>query len=117
MAVIALVGITTFSLLRQSLDREADRALAERAAVARASWSDLFTSAWPPATPQPVAGDDDGENDDSTREGEADGNGGDDEAHELVESGDILLFAVDANGHLLANARGLSVRGSLTQPA
>ena len=59
-AVIALVGIITFSLLRQSLDREADQALADRAAVARASWSDLFASGRPsPVTPvQPGAGDD-----------------------------------------------------------
>ena len=115
-AVIALVGIITFSLLRQSLDREADRALAERAAVAHASWSDLFTSGRPTATPQPVAGDDDRENDELAREGEADDDGEDDEAHELVESGDTLLFAVDANGRLLANARGLAVPG-LPDPA
>ena len=116
-AVIALVGIITFSLLRQSLDREADRALAERAAVARTSWSDLFTSERSTATPpQPVSGDDDRENDERAREEEADGNGEDDEAHELVESGDILLFAVDANGRLLANARGLPVPG-LPDPA
>jgi signal transduction histidine kinase len=111
-AVIALVGIITFSLLRQSLDREADRALAERAAVARASWSDLFASRRSTATPpQPESGDDDREDDERAREEEADGNGEDDEAHELVESGDILLFAVDANGRLLANARGLPVPG------
>jgi signal transduction histidine kinase len=116
-AVIALVGIITFSLLRQSLDREADQALAERAAVARTSWSDLFTSGRSTATPpQPVSGDDDRENDERAREEEADGDGEDDEAHELVESGDILLFAVDANGRLLANARGLPVPG-LPDPA
>ena len=110
-AVIALVGISTFSLLRQSLDREADQALADRAAVARASWSDLFASGRPLPTPvQPEAADDQ-ETNELAPDGQGDDDGEDDEAHELLESGDILLFAVDANGSLLANARGLPVPG------
>jgi signal transduction histidine kinase len=116
-AVIALVGISTFSLLRQSLDREADQALAERAAAARANWSDLFASGRPLPTPlQPEADDGDREADERARDRQTDDDGEDDEAHELVESGDILLFAVDANGHVLANARGLLVPG-LPDPA
>lgn len=115
-AVIALVGIATFALLRQSLDREADQALAERAAVALANWSDLFASGRPIArtSPQPEADDD--QEDGLAREREADDHDEDEEAHELVESGDILLFAVDTNGRLLANARGLAVPG-LPDPA
>ncbi len=114
-AVIALVGIATFSLLRQSLDREADQALAERAAVARASWTDLFSSDRPPAEASPGPNTTDADRNDDGLDGakgiEDDHDGKDDEAHELVESGDILLFAVDADGRLLANARGLAIPG------
>src|SRR4051794_17143123 len=100
-AVIALVGISTFSLLRQSLDREADQALADRAAVARASWSDLFTSGQPlPTSVQPEATADQ-ETDEPAPDGQGDDHGVDNEADELLESGDILLFAVDASGSLL----------------
>ena len=117
-AVIALVGIATFILLRQSLNREADGALAERAAMARASWSDLFESgqSLPATSPRADGDDDDREDDEPAGDTEADDESEDDEAHELVESGDILLFAVDANGRLLANARGLTVPG-LPNPA
>jgi signal transduction histidine kinase len=115
-AVIALVGISTFSLLRQSLDREADQALAERAAAARANWSDLFTSGRPSTPPQSESNEDEREADELAHDRQAEDDGEDDEAHELVESGDILLFAVDANGRLLANARGLPVPG-LPDPA
>jgi signal transduction histidine kinase len=112
-AVIALIGIATLSLLRQNLDREADRALAERAAVARETWADRFSIilSSAQATPIPQADDDDRVEDGSQVDQEADGERKDDEAHELVESGDILLFAVDARGRLLANARGLPVPG------
>src|SRR4051794_11006929 len=43
-AVIAISGVVTFVLLRQSLDREADSALAERAEAATRTRADLFTS-------------------------------------------------------------------------
>jgi two-component system sensor histidine kinase CiaH len=117
-AVIALVGIATFILLRQSLDREADGALAERAAMVRVSWSDLFASGQsvPATLPRADGDDDDREDDEPAGDTEADDESEEDEAYELVESGDILLFAVDANGRLLANARGLTVPG-LPDPA
>jgi signal transduction histidine kinase len=117
-AVIALVGIATFILLRQSLDREADRALAERAAMAGASWSDLFVAGQSLTATSPRSGGDDDDRDDDEPAGDSKGDdeSEEDEAHELVESGDILLFAVDANGRLLANARGLTVPG-LPDPA
>src|SRR3954452_18537720 len=113
-AVIALAGLTTFVLLRQSLDREADSALAERAAAAHAAWADLFVTGQPlpQDTAPPQASDDlQGEADEG-----GDDRGGEDEKQELLESGDTLLFAVDADGRLLANARGLTIPG-LPDPA
>lgn len=108
--VIALVGIATFSLLRQSLDREADRVLAERVAAARGGWSPLFASGQPAATTSsPAVDDDELEKEGLTRDSESENESEEEEAHELVESGDILLFAVDANGRLLANSRGLAI--------
>lgn len=107
--VIALAGLTTFVLLRQSLDREADSALAERTAAAHAAWAKLFVTGQPlPQDTSPSQQSDD-------LQGEADEGGGDrggeDEEQELLESGDTLLFAVDADGRLLANARGLPIPG------
>ena len=112
MAVIALVGIATYVLLRQSLDDEADRALAERAEVAREDWADVFSGsqALPLATPPRASAEDDQNVDASEEISEVD-DGRDDEAQDLVQSGDTLLFAVDTNGHLLANARGLPIPG------
>ena len=108
--VIALVGIATFSLLRQSLDREADQVLAERVVAARADWSELFAYGQPvTTTPQPVVDDDAWEDEGREGDKESERESEEDEAHELVESGDVLLFAVDVNGHLLANARGLTI--------
>jgi two-component system sensor histidine kinase CiaH len=105
--VIAVVGFVTFLLLRQSLDQEADQALAERAETTRETWSELFATGQPvsvaPAgngegTGTPEAGDE--------REREVG-----EEAYELLESGDTLLFAVNTEGRLLLNARGLSIPG------
>jgi signal transduction histidine kinase len=118
-AVIALAGLTTFVLLRQSLDREADSALAERAAAARDAWEDLFVSDQPlrqDTSPSQTSDDRHGDvdEDDGDRRGEDD-DGDDhhdkDEERELVESGDTLLFAVDTEGRQLANARGLPIPG------
>src|SRR5689334_9540789 len=91
-AVIAVVGLATFVLLRQSLNAEADRALAERAETASETWAARFArpSAAAPgtaalATPPPEAA------------------RGRDEA-QLLESGDVFVFAVAADGRLLARA-------------
>jgi hypothetical protein len=112
-AVIALVGVATYVLLRQSLDDEADHALAERAEVARENWADVFSAshALPQATPMPESDVDDQNVDASDGNNEFEDERHDDEAQDLVQSGDTLLFAVDPNGHLLANARGLPVPG------
>jgi signal transduction histidine kinase len=111
LAVIAATGTLTFLLLRQSLDREADQALAERAGVARESWQNVFEAGRPLSTASPRSGADDGEHKEKDDESEDH----DEEARDLVESGDILLFAVDQEGRLLASARGLTMP-SLPEP-
>ena len=105
MATIALVGGTTYVLLRESLNREADGALDARARVAEAAWADLFGAATLPEAVNEAgeAGEADEPEHDEEHERE--------EARELLASGDILLFAVDANGDLLANARGVTIPG------
>src|SRR5689334_13715735 len=97
-AVIAAVGAATFLLLRQSLTNEADRALEERAESAREAWTDRFASArsgTPPAalaTPPP-----------ETARGRDDA--------QLLESGDVFVFAVAADGRLLARAPEQAIPG------
>jgi signal transduction histidine kinase len=121
LAVTALVGLATFGLLRQSLDREADTVLADRASTAADSWEELFTSSPPLATPAASA-EANGNNHDQQKsphddkESHKSDDHDHDEAQDLVESGDALLFAVDMRGSVLANARGLDVPG-LPDPA
>jgi signal transduction histidine kinase len=111
-AVIAVAGFSTFMLLRQSLNREADQALKERAEVARESWADLFAAqqVLPDRRSAPANGNDD---EDAEKRDHDDGDEDDEDhdARELLESGDVLLFAVGADGHLLANARGTTIPG------
>jgi signal transduction histidine kinase len=107
-AIIALVGAATFLLLRQSLEREADSVLAERTHAAEDAWSDLFvasaSAADPPSRGEQVEASDESEHEDEDHEE-------DDDARELLESGDTLLFAVDAQGRLLANSRSIAIPG------
>jgi signal transduction histidine kinase len=108
-AIIAVVGAVTFALLRQSLDREADRALAERAAIASAAWAEVFENGQPLSDADQIEqrrgdGEDDEREDNGEEEDEGPG-------HELLESGDVLLFGVDGEGRVLANARGTAVTG------
>lgn len=103
--VIALVGATTYALLRASLAREADRALSERAQAARLTWEPLFTPggdrrALTPET-EGARQEEDAQDDDE----------GEDEGHELVESGDTLVYAFDADGALIGDARGVAIDG------
>jgi signal transduction histidine kinase len=104
-ATIALVGGVTYVLLRESLNREADSALAARAHDAEEAWDDLFRGAKP--LDDGNSRGTDREREDGDREHETD----DEEGRELLGSGDALLFAVDANGNLLANARGVPISG------
>lgn len=104
-ATIALVGSVTYVLLRESLNREADSALAARAHDAEEAWADLFREA---QLAQASAGSD------ASREQEGRDHEEDDdheEGRELLGSGDALLFAIDANGALLSNARGVPIPG------
>jgi signal transduction histidine kinase len=103
---IALVGAATFALLRQSLNREADRALAERAEAAQAAWAPLFVPGQAQRSPTPVATP-------SKSESDADG----DEGGDALEGGDTLLYAFGADGQLLVDSRGLSIPGLPVQEA
>lgn len=100
-ATIALVGIVTYALLRESLNREADNALAARAHDAEQAWADLFR--------EPRSADASGQGGTGERDHEDDD--GHEEGRELLGSGDTLLFAVDATGAFLANARGVAIPG------
>lgn len=104
-ATIALVGGVTYVLLRESLNREADSALAARTHDAEEAWAELFRGARPPGRSNNH--ETDLEREDGERENEHD----DEEGRELLGSGDALLFAVAANGDLLANARGVPIPG------
>ena len=105
-AVIAVVGITTVVLMRTSLDAVADQMLAERAMVGRERWADRFAQSGASA---PASGNTDAGVDDEFPMGND--QDGDDEAHELLASGDILLLAVNTQGQVIANARGLDIPG------
>jgi signal transduction histidine kinase len=103
--VIALVGAATFVLLRESLDREANRALVERAEAAQVTWAPLFSAGQPQAQ-VPATAEADGDEDE---EGEREEAGH--EGEELLESGDTLLFAFGMDGQLLADSRGVAIPG------
>src|SRR5262249_43145022 len=103
---IAVVGAATFALLRQSLNREADRALAERAETAQASWAPLFVSGQAQQSQAPVAAS-------AADEPDADG----DEGVDVLEGGDTLLYAFGTDGQFLAESRSVSVAGLPVQDA
>ena len=102
-AVIAAAGLVTYLLLLQNLNREADRVLSERVESARESWGDLIDSG---SSASGSTGEDHLQGSDREQ-----GDDDDHEARDLLESGDVLLFAVTEDGRLVANARGLSVPG------
>ncbi len=104
-ATIALVGSVTYVLLRESLNREADSALAVRAHDAEEAWADQFRSDLLAGADGPTGPAQEREDDDHEHEPD------EEEGRELLESGDALLFAVDAKGRVLANARGVPIPG------
>ena len=104
-ATIALVGVVTYVLLRESLNREADSALADRAHHAEEAWASLFSVGTSIESREDGGGSGDAQGEDEEDDSD------DEEARELLGSGDALLFAVDANGSLLANARGVPIPG------
>jgi signal transduction histidine kinase len=107
-AIIAVVGVATFLLLRQTLEREADSVLAERAHAAEQAWADLFEA---PASAEVASPRDEAEKESRESEHEDEEREDDDEGRELLESGDTLLFAVDTQARVLANSRGVSIPG------
>ncbi|MCD6033649.1 MAG: histidine kinase, partial [Thermomicrobiales bacterium] len=107
-AIIAVVGVATFLLLRQTLEREADSVLAERAHAAEQAWADLFEA---PASAEVASPMDEAEKESRESEHEDEEREDDDEGRELLESGDTLLFAVDTQARVLANSRGVSIPG------
>jgi signal transduction histidine kinase len=95
--VIAVTGAGTWLLLRQSLIREADTALEDRIKAAENVWEPRL--AGEADLPTPAAGAEDDHEDDG------------DESHEILASGDILLFVFDTGGRLIGNERGVQVEG------
>lgn len=93
--VIAVVGIGTVLLLRESLDREATHALKEQAEAASERWTPVFTSGKAPAS-GPAQQTEDTE---------------DDDAKDVFKRGDTLLYAIGIDGSVLVNDRELDVRG------
>jgi signal transduction histidine kinase len=107
---------TSAALLLTGLERDADRALADRVQVAVASWGpDLAAGRSPVAVSVGGTSDDeaseessdDGDEDDEENESEDD----DHEASELLEHGDTLLFAFDAAGALVGQVPGVTPGG------
>lgn len=119
-AIVALIGIGTWILLGQSLDREANTSLEARIAAARDTLDNL-----PSMTPQQQGqnapenagqGQDrrnsrddevqeDEEADDDDEEQEEDDL--DEESREILVSGDTLLFIFDDDGALVTNRRNV----------
>jgi signal transduction histidine kinase len=95
--VIAVTGAGTWLLLRQSLIREADAALEDRIKIAQDAWEPRL--AGEADLPTPATGGEDDHEDDG------------DESHEILASGDVLLFVFDRDGALIGNERGIQVEG------
>jgi signal transduction histidine kinase len=103
-AVIAVVGAATFLLLRQSLDAEADQALAERADSALESWADRFGRVSPVTPTTPTAA-----HPALATPAAATTHPAEDRA--AIESGDVLLFAVAPDGTRVAASTDLAIPG------
>jgi signal transduction histidine kinase len=97
--VIALIGAGTYLLLRESLVREANAALEDRIEAAARAWESRLES----GEVTPMGSGESGQDDEDHEE--------DDESHDILLSGDILLFVFDAEGRLVANDRAVSVEG------
>lgn len=96
--VIAALGLTMYLLLHQSLDAEANNSLAERIEATRLAWENgIVTGQVVSATPAGNGGEGDDDDEDH------------DESDDILTSGDTLLFAIDTQGQLLVNERGISL--------
>lgn len=119
-AIVALIGIGTWILLGQSLDREANTSLEARIAAARQTLDDL-----PSMTPRSQGANaggnagqgqerrnvqdnsGDGEEDAVEHSSEEDEAGLEEESREILVSGDTLLFIFDTDGTLVTNRRNV----------
>lgn len=122
-AVVALIGIGTWVMLGQSLEREAIASLESRIDAARASLDNLPSMApgnQGPNTGQgqerrnvPATARETGSDDDSSDEDEEDHSDDEDEeiSREILISGDTLLFFVDADGNVVTNRRDVTLSG------
>jgi two-component system, OmpR family, sensor histidine kinase CiaH len=119
-AIVALIGIGTWTLLRQSLDEEANTSLETRIEAARDTLDDLPSMSPGNQGPNTDAGqgqerrsprNDDADDEDDEHEDEDDENDDDDEreeeSREIVISGDTLLFIFDEDGRLVTNRRNV----------
>lgn len=99
-AIVALIGIGTWILLRQALDQEANTSLEDRIETARASLDTLPTQPTAALPSTDGSGDDDDDSDDDHDDRE-------EESREILVSGDTLVFVFDANGSLTTNRRNV----------
>jgi two-component system, OmpR family, sensor histidine kinase CiaH len=97
-AIVAMIGIGTWILLRQALDQEADTSLEDRIESARLSLVALPSEATATVTPRTSANDDDEDNHDDELE---------EESREILVSGDTLVFVFDDAGNLITNRRNV----------
>lgn len=107
-AIVALIGIGTWVLLRQSLDREANTSLENRIETARLSLDSLPSQ--PPTdtvTPPSSSNDEDDSDDDSNDNHDE----RDEESREILVSGDTLVFVFDGSGTLITNRRNIALTG------
>jgi signal transduction histidine kinase len=115
-AIVALIGIGTWTLLRQSLDEEANTSLETRIEAARDTLDDLPSMSPGNQGPNTDAGqgqerrsprndDEDDEHEDEDEEDDDDER--ESESREIVISGDTLLFIFDEDGRLVTNRRNV----------
>lgn len=115
-AIAALIGIGTWVLLGQSLDREADNALDARIEAARETLDTPLSMT--PGNRGPNAGQDRRNAAADTESGDSDDDHDDDderddledleeESREILVSGDTLLFIFNADGTLVTNRRNV----------
>jgi signal transduction histidine kinase len=97
--VIAVVGVGTALLLRESLEREANDTLKEQTEAAAKRWSAVF--AGPTASVQPSL----------TGQSLSPKDTDDDDAKDVFKRGDTLLYAIGLDGSILVNERELSIQG------
>lgn len=114
---IALSGLATFLLLRVSLEREADRDLANRIAATRAALRDGRIPLTAPASRAVIgdpAGDSDGDHDREFEGEEAEDDREERErrrSDDLLESGETLVYILDSERRIAADLRGIDVPG------